>query len=80
MPRKRDAIREKVLAYLRRTPFWHQGAAIAKAIGHPYAAATVTAKIRDLRKKPYGSHEIRCCRFPGLERGNAKVYMYRLVR
>lgn len=72
---KRDPIRERVLIALRQLP----GATsrfLAQAVGHPYAAATVTAKLRDLRKQKHGGHKIACRRCPEEETGNGYVYRY----
>ena len=77
---KTDPLRPRVLAELQRfsargeDPTAQQ---LAYAVGHPFAAATVTAKLRDLRKPRYGSHRIDCYRCAGEERGTSKVYRYR---
>lgn len=76
--KKRDTIRDKVLAVLR-SGGDYTGAELSRAVKHPYAAATVTAKVRDLRKARYGSHKIACRRCPEQETpGKGYVYVYEL--
>lgn len=69
---KRDPIREQVLKLLKRGGRW-TGAEMARAVGHPFASSTVTAKARELRN---AGHTIKCRRFPEEERGNGYVYRY----
>lgn len=76
--KKRDTIRDRVLAVLRHGGRF-TGAGLAREVGHPYAAATVTAKVRDLRKQRHGGHKIKCWRWPEMEEpGKGYVYVYEL--
>lgn len=74
-------IRAAVLAELRRCELRDREPTIAQlavAIGHPYAGATVSCKLRELRLKRYGGHLILCRRCRAEERGPGKIYRYRL--
>lgn len=53
---------------------WRSLAEIAHATGAP--EASVSARLRDFRKGPYGGHLVERCRSENPERG---VFLYRLV-
>lgn len=55
---------------------WHTLGDLAHLTGDP--EASISARLRDFRKKPFGAHDVEAERMPG-ERGRRGLWRYRLV-
>lgn len=78
----KPSIREDVRAVLMTAYVmneWLTASEIAARVGHRYASATVTAKLRELRKARNGGLVIACVRCPE-EEGSEGGYVYRYLR